>query len=120
MLYYKILCNLYRKYPEWEISRSSPVAELMRARRELAQAENELQEKFIDQKTKRMNMDQQWSELRSNEQSLRQSFIKFNKLVKENCEKRERAENKIKEERERQERRQEYVRKITNFIKFHN
>ncbi|XP_033223512.1 coiled-coil domain-containing protein 42 homolog [Belonocnema kinseyi] len=101
--------QIVEEYPEWEIPGSSPVAELMRARRELAQAENELQEKCIDQKTRRKNMDQQWSELKSKEQSLRQSFLKFNKLVKENCEKRERAENKIKEERDRQERRQEYI-----------
>ena len=119
MLYFIYYYNHYRKYPEWEIPRSSPVAELMRARRELALAEKELQEKCMEQKIQRKNMDQLWEELRSNEQSLRQSFIKFNKLVKENHEKRERAENKIKEERERQESRMEEVRKITSFINFH-
>ena len=88
------------------------MAELIKARRELTDAENHLIEKRREQKSMRIYMDQQWSELRNNEESLRQSFIKFNKLIKENREKRIRAENKMKKERELQEKRKEEVRKI--------
>lgn len=56
-------------------------------------------------------MDEQWEEARKQQLLLRDSFIKFNTLVKENVEKRERAEQKIKEERERQEKCKREVRK---------
>lgn len=55
-------------------------------------------------------MDEQWEEARKQQLLLRDSFIKFNTLVKENVEKRERAEQKIKEEHERQEKCRQEVR----------
>lgn len=54
-------------------------------------------------------MDEQWQQMRNQELIFRESFIKFNRFVKENQEKRDRADIKIKEERERQTIRQEEV-----------
>ena len=96
------LANYTRKYPEWDVARVSPAAELVKSRRELCLVETELEAKKRERDSKRNTMDQQWTELRHKEDLLRQSFIKFNKFVKENKEKRERANIKISEEKERQ------------------
>ncbi|XP_077282049.1 coiled-coil domain-containing protein 42 like-2 [Temnothorax americanus] len=92
-----------KKYPEWDKARVCPATEVIRARRELTQVEEILKEKRAEQEIKRKCMDEQWEEARKQQLQLRQSFVKFNTLVKENVEKRERAEQKIKEEHERQE-----------------
>ncbi|XP_023289087.1 coiled-coil domain-containing protein 42 like-2 [Orussus abietinus] len=96
-----------KKYPEWDVARAGPAAELVKTRRELNSADVALKIKREEQHTKRKIMDQQWDELKSKEKLLRQSFIKFNKFVKENYEKRDRAEHKINEEYERQMKRLE-------------
>lgn len=71
--------------------------------------EEKLHAKWDEQERKRKVMDDQWKEMRHQELILRESFIRFNKFVRENQEKRERAELKIKEERERQATRKEEV-----------
>lgn len=45
-------------------------------------------------------MDQQWAEMRRKESLLRESFIKFDNFVKENHEKRLRAQRKINDEKD--------------------
>lgn len=76
----------------------------------MAQVEEILKEKQAEREIKRKHMDEQWEEARKQQLLLRDSFIKFNTLVKENVEKRERAEQKIKEEHERQEKCRQEVR----------
>lgn len=76
---------------------------MIRARRELTQADEMLKEKWTEEKAKRKDMDEKWEEARNQALLLRESFVKFDQLVRENVEKRERAEQKIKEEHERQE-----------------
>ncbi|XP_051162081.1 coiled-coil domain-containing protein 42 homolog [Leptopilina boulardi] len=100
---------IIKKYPDMDVARATPEAELMRARRDLIQAENELKEKWKEQEIKKIDINQQWSDLRNKENSLRQSFIEYNKLVKENREKRERAEKKISDEEERQKLREKEI-----------
>ncbi|XP_018361017.1 PREDICTED: coiled-coil domain-containing protein 42 homolog [Trachymyrmex cornetzi] len=92
-----------KKYPEWDKARVCPATEVVRTRRELAEINEILKEKREEQKIKRKYMDEQWEEAREQQLQLRQSLIKFNTLVKENVEKCERADQKIKEEHERQE-----------------
>ncbi|XP_014476807.1 PREDICTED: coiled-coil domain-containing protein 42 homolog [Dinoponera quadriceps] len=92
-----------KRYPDWDKVRICPATEVIRARRELAQVDEMLKDKWAEQGTKRMDMDKQWEEARNQALMLRQSFVKFDQLVRENVEKRERAEQKIKEEHERQE-----------------
>lgn len=72
-------------------------------RRELVHIDGVLREKWAEQKIKRKDMDEQWEEARNQALLLRQSFVNFDQLVRENVEKRERAEQKIMEEQERQE-----------------
>ncbi|KAK0093439.1 hypothetical protein PV326_013534 [Microctonus aethiopoides] len=91
-----------KKYPEWDVARTDPQTKLLKARRELLQAQDELDAKRTEYNEKRQYMDQQWEELRRKEISLRESFIKFDKFVRENREKRERAELKLNEQKERQ------------------
>jgi hypothetical protein len=93
----------HRKYPEWDKVRICPATEVIWVRRELTRVEEILKEKQAEREVKRKHMDEQWEEARKQELLLRQSFVNFNTLVKENVEKRERAEQKIKEEREHQE-----------------
>lgn len=76
---------------------------MIRARQELTRVQETVKEKRAEQQMKRKHMDALWEETRMQDLLLRQSFVKFDKLVKENVEKRERAEQKIKEEREHQE-----------------
>ncbi|XP_076760597.1 coiled-coil domain-containing protein 42 homolog [Xylocopa sonorina] len=98
-----------KKYPEWDKPRINPALEVVRARCELARAEEILHAKWVDQEKKRNVMNEQWNEMRHQELLLRESFIKLNKFVRENQEKRDRAEAKIKEECERQMTRQKEI-----------
>ncbi|XP_017762535.1 PREDICTED: coiled-coil domain-containing protein 42 like-2 [Eufriesea mexicana] len=101
-----------KKYPEWDKPRVYPALEVVRARCELAKTEERLRAKWVEQEKKRKFMDEQWDEMRRQELVLRESFIKFNRFVRENQEKRDRAESKIKEERDRQLNRSEQVREL--------
>lgn len=76
---------------------------MIRVHRELAQVDEALREKWAERENRRKDMDEQWEEARNQALLLRESFVKFDQLVRENVEKRERAEQKIKEEHERQE-----------------
>lgn len=71
---------------------------MVRRRQELVRVEEMMKEKRAEQKIKRKHMDVLWEETREQDLLLRQSFVKFDTLVRENVEKRERAEQKIKEE----------------------
>jgi len=87
-----------RKYPEWDKARVCPGTEVVRARQDLLQTEEAVREKRTEEKMKRKHMDMLWDQAREQDLLLRESFVKYDKLVKENVEKRERAEQKIKEE----------------------
>ncbi|XP_012138285.1 coiled-coil domain-containing protein 42 like-2 [Megachile rotundata] len=102
-----------KKYPEWDKPRVYPALEVVRARSDLTKVEEKLREKWVEQEKRRKLMDEQWAEMRLQESILRESFIKFNRFVRENQEKRERAEAKIKEERERQAKRLEEIEELT-------
>ncbi|KAL6259066.1 hypothetical protein P5V15_008987 [Pogonomyrmex californicus] len=107
-----------KKYPEWDKGRICPETEVIRARQELAQVEETLKEKQAEQEIKRKCMDEQWEEARKQQLQLRQSFIKFNTLVKENVEKRERAEQKINEEHKRQEKYKREIEELEQKLKY--
>lgn len=83
----------------------------------MTQVEEILKRKRAEQEIKRKYMDEQWEEARKQQLQLRQSLVNFNTLVKENVEKRERAEQKIKEEGERQEKCKREVWRINTGIK---
>ncbi|XP_076641836.1 coiled-coil domain-containing protein 42 homolog [Halictus rubicundus] len=102
-----------KKYPEWDKPRNFPAWEVVRARCDLAKVDEKLRAKWLEQENKRKIMDEQWKEMRRDELILRESFIKFNRFVRENQEKRERAEIKIKEEQDRQAVRREEIDDLT-------
>ncbi|KAK0176116.1 hypothetical protein PV328_000284 [Microctonus aethiopoides] len=48
-----------KKYPEWDVARTDPQTKLLKARRELLQAQDELDAKRTEYNEKRQYMDQQ-------------------------------------------------------------
>lgn len=56
--------------------------ELVTSRRILAVSEKALEIRRGEAKVKRKEMDQQWKELEEKEAGLKQSFIKFDKVIK--------------------------------------
>ncbi|XP_076620370.1 coiled-coil domain-containing protein 42 homolog [Colletes latitarsis] len=102
-----------KKYPEWDKPRNFPASKVVRAHSELEKIKEVLRAKWAEQEEKREYMDEQWEEMRQRELIFRESFIKFNRFVRENQEKRDRAEIRIKEERERQRGRQEEIEDLT-------
>ncbi|KAJ1524236.1 hypothetical protein ONE63_010752 [Megalurothrips usitatus] len=101
----KLDAELPRQRPVWDKARSSPAAELVAARRDLEACAKELASKREYQAEMRTEMDAKWEDLRGKERTLRAAFVKYNKFVKENHEKRERAEQRIREEEATQRRR---------------
>ncbi|KAK3933336.1 Coiled-coil domain-containing protein 42-like protein [Frankliniella fusca] len=101
----KLDAELPRQRPVWDKPRTSPAAELVAARRDLEVCAKELASKREYQAEMRTEMDAKWEDLREKERDLRSAFIKYNKFIKENHEKRERAEQKVREEEATQKRR---------------
>ncbi|XP_063987511.1 coiled-coil domain-containing protein 42 homolog isoform X2 [Diachasmimorpha longicaudata] len=112
----KLEARQVTKYPEWDVARHGPEAELMKAQRDLTQAEQELEVKRVEHENKRHDMDQQWAEMRRKQNVFRESFVKFDQFVQENREKRERADRKIKEEGERQKKCEEDIKILRDKI----
>lgn len=109
IIVYKNNVLICRKYPEWDVARNGPEAELVKTQRDLLQAEYELDAKLVVYPDKRQDMDNQWNEMKRKVKILQDSFVEFNKFVQENREKRERAKRKTKEEKIRQEKCKEEV-----------
>ncbi|XP_044738950.1 coiled-coil domain-containing protein 42 homolog [Chrysoperla carnea] len=87
-----------KKYPLWDIPRGTPATELVRARRELSDSDKRLIEKRQQHEIRRIELNTKWNELRQKEKDLRESFLKYSAFTKENADKRERTERKIKDE----------------------
>ncbi|KAF2881444.1 hypothetical protein ILUMI_24730 [Ignelater luminosus] len=98
-LYSKATKSLTKKFPEWDMPRMEPSTELVAKKRELYDVEQRLVDKRREANKKRKEMNAQWRDLEDRETILRENFIKFNKFVKENQEKRERAERKLSDEK---------------------
>ncbi|XP_013145911.1 PREDICTED: coiled-coil domain-containing protein 42 homolog [Papilio polytes] len=87
--------NMTRKYPVWDVARPTPQVLMEQARRDLMEADEKLVLKREEEKENRVVMDAKWLELREKEMLLKESFISFNKFIRENQEKRDRAERKM-------------------------
>ncbi|XP_037292808.1 coiled-coil domain-containing protein 42 homolog isoform X1 [Manduca sexta] len=101
--YFKSLkesASMVKKYPVWDIARPTPQILMEQARRDLMEAEEKLTEKREEEKKNRLVMDAKWAELRNKEMLLKESFISFNKFIRENQEKRDRAERKMEADNE--------------------
>ncbi|KAJ0172906.1 hypothetical protein K1T71_011082 [Dendrolimus kikuchii] len=101
--YFKSLMEskcMIKKYPVWDIARPTPQVLMEQARRDLMEAEEKLAEKREEEKKNRAIMDSKWEDLRNKELLLKESFISFNKFIRENQEKRDRAERKMQADNE--------------------
>ncbi|XP_026314614.1 coiled-coil domain-containing protein 42 homolog [Hyposmocoma kahamanoa] len=92
--------NMVKKYPVWDVARPTPQVLMEQARRDLMDAEEKLAEKREEEKRNRLIMDEKWKDLREKELLLKESFISFNKFIRENQEKRDRAERKMEADTE--------------------
>ncbi|EEB14649.1 coiled-coil domain-containing protein, putative [Pediculus humanus corporis] len=107
--------------PEWDAARITPATELVSAKRDLLLAERSLQRKREEQNIKREFMDKEWRELLEKEIGLRTAFVRFNKFIKENLDKRERAEKRVKEEKDLQNLRDQELEELqgkVDYMKF--
>ncbi|XP_047538150.1 coiled-coil domain-containing protein 42 homolog [Vanessa atalanta] len=96
--YYKSLMEtsrMVKKYPKWDVARPTPQVLMEQARRDLMEADEKLALKRNEEEANRNTMDAKWQDLREKEMLLKDSFISFNKFIRENQEKRDRAERKM-------------------------
>ncbi|KAM3959505.1 coiled-coil domain-containing protein 42 homolog [Aphomia sociella] len=101
--YYKSLMestSMVKKYPVWDVARPTPQVLMEQARRDLMEADEKLAIKREEEKKNRTVMDAKWEDLRTKEMLLKESFISFNKFIRENQEKRDRAERKMEADNE--------------------
>ncbi|CAG4968157.1 unnamed protein product [Parnassius apollo] len=92
--------GMTKKYPVWDVARPTPQVLMEQARRDLMEADEKLAAKREEEKANRVIMDAKWNELREKELLFKDSFISFNKFIRENQEKRDRAERKMEADTE--------------------
>lgn len=71
-----------RRFPNWDISRSTPSIELIRAQDELNTANNKLHDKQLWYLEKRKELDAQWVDIENKEIKLKKAFKSFNKVIR--------------------------------------
>ncbi|XP_045770983.1 coiled-coil domain-containing protein 42 homolog isoform X1 [Maniola jurtina] len=101
--YYKSLMEssrMVKKYPVWDVARPTPQVLMEQARRDLMEADEKLALKREEESANRALMDSKWQDLRNKEMLLKESFISFNKFIRENQEKRDRAQRKMEADTE--------------------
>lgn len=98
--YYESKCEneRLRRYPKWDIARSTSAFDLIKAQDEVNKANNKLKAKQEWYLEKLQNLDKQWNELEQKQVKLKKSFKAFNRFIRENQEKKERAERRIADE----------------------
>ncbi|XP_028130838.2 coiled-coil domain-containing protein 42-like [Diabrotica virgifera virgifera] len=95
----KNMTRMEKVYPQFDVVKSEdPKAELARLQIKLLDSEELLDQKRKTLVETRTELDKQWQELDNKEQALRENFRKFDQFIKENMDKRERAEKKIKDD----------------------
>ncbi|KRT79425.1 hypothetical protein AMK59_7126, partial [Oryctes borbonicus] len=105
-----------KRYPQWDVARETIVLDLFIAKREERLSAIRLKDIRQLSVSKEESFDRQYKELEENEAIFQQSFKKFNKFIRENQEKRERAEKKIVEEQSLQEKREEDIEMVKKNI----
>lgn len=113
MFKFSAIVYLYgRIYPEWDIPGSSPGIQVAEYCHKLDQIEEQLTDKREQAKQRRKQLDAQWKELEEKEDTFKANFMRFNKFVRENEEKRERAETKIKDDVEKREKKEQDIKEL--------
>ncbi|XP_026467305.1 coiled-coil domain-containing protein 42 homolog [Ctenocephalides felis] len=91
--------RLPRRFPRWDEGRTEPALRAAITRRELYQAKKNLQDVRKAGVKARAVLQVQIDKLVAQEKDLGRNFIKFNRFIRENADKRQRAERKIAESR---------------------
>ncbi|GJQ85984.1 hypothetical protein Trydic_g21828 [Trypoxylus dichotomus] len=105
-----------KRYPAWDAARETVLVDLFAAKREERSSERRLSEIRHLSVDRRQSFNEQYKELEESEAIFQQSFRKFNKFIRENQEKRERAEKKIVDEQNLQEKREEDINTVEKNI----
>lgn len=93
--------SIYRVYPEWDLPGLSPAIKVAEYQTKLRDIDEQLMNKRKEAKKRRLQLDAQWRDLEEKEETFKCNFLRFNKFVRENEEKRDRAERKIKHDAEK-------------------
>ncbi|XP_019875299.1 coiled-coil domain-containing protein 42 homolog [Aethina tumida] len=89
-----------------------PLILLTNSIEDLRRTERELEKYRQDQQLKKVELQKEYEDFEKKEETLRNNFIRFNKFIKENKEKRERGQVKIEEDNLLTEQRQEALDKV--------
>lgn len=109
--------KLLVKMPEREEDHLTPATRLLEKRREMAEVESHLLAEREEFQMKMESLHQRREELERKQHQLKESILKFDKFLRENDAKRERAEKKAKDERELQKAKQKEIERLQNDIK---
>lgn len=86
--------------PEDVLKQTTPATELLEKKKELAEVEDALENQKEDYRLRMESLKQRRSELERKEYQLQENLLKFDRFLKENDARRERAERKAEEENE--------------------
>ncbi|KAK5638101.1 hypothetical protein RI129_012396 [Pyrocoelia pectoralis] len=92
----KLNDRILKKYPEWDFPRVEPKINLTALRRDLHDVEGRLAKKREEVKLSKVQLDDEWKNLEEEGLKLRKTFCEFDKMIKENAAKTERATAKTK------------------------
>ena len=103
--------------PEQEETNLTPATRLLEKRREMSEVENALVAEKEEFQMKMEGLNQRKFELEKKELQLKESVIKFDKFLKENDAKLQRAVKKAEDERELQKSKQREIEKLQEEIR---
>eukprot|EP01147_Barroeca_monosierra_P009985 gene9985-2160_t len=92
--------KLIKQMPEDVLKQTTPATELLEKKKELAEVEDALENQKEDYRLRMESLKQRRSELERKEYQLQENLLKFDRFLKENDARRERAERKAEEENE--------------------
>ncbi|XP_075234134.1 uncharacterized protein LOC142331970 [Lycorma delicatula] len=104
--------NDLKAKPQWDTSKNTLTLSMIKARKNVITAQNLLEDKQKEFKKYCKERDEEIKEITEKENKLRESFEFFDGFVRENIEKRVRAEEKIKKEKEEREKINDEINKV--------
>ncbi|EDQ93073.1 uncharacterized protein MONBRDRAFT_30998 [Monosiga brevicollis MX1] len=104
--------KLLQQMPDDVLQQTTPATQLLEKRRELEQVERALATQKEDFHVRMATLDQRKAELERKEYQLQESLLKFDRFLKENDARRERAEQKAASENEVAQAREEQVQNL--------
>ncbi|EGD76761.1 hypothetical protein PTSG_08113 [Salpingoeca rosetta] len=105
--------KLIKQMPEDVLKQTTPATELLEKKKELAEVEDALEAQKEDFRLRMESLKQRRAELERKEYQLQENLLKFDRFLKENDARRERAERKAQEESEVADQREHEIASLT-------